>query len=296
LPIGDYTPYNQVRASAQKYSRDPVGSRAIFPVSDVAMRFGIEPEGDAAPAITARLDARGRQFRCTIDGSNAALEMRREPASGGDLPSWETVDSLSRPGGRIIAPNGVTNVEFWHVDQALWLFVDGELLIGGPEAGAYELTPAERILAATGRTLEQLFTLRPDASVNPLGDPRLYRAPSVKWAFEGGPFTLHRVGLDRDLHYQVSPRRTLGGAPSTIAELTDEHFMLCGDNSANSLDARYWDAEYPWITESIHGGETHLGLVHRDLVIGRAFVVYLPSPYSRGWIPMLDVGRMRWIW
>ena len=78
--------------------------------------------------------------------------------------------------------------------------------------------------------------------------------------------------------------------------LSDDHFMLCGDNSANSLDSRYWDVEYPWVTETTHSGEPSPGLVHRDLIIGRAFVVYLPSPYYRGLIPMFDFGKMRWVW
>ena len=293
--IDDYTAYNQLRSSPQAFNRDLIGSRSIFPVSDVSVRFGIEPEGDAKNGAIGLLTARGMQFRCVLDSAGARLERRMQPTTAGDLPEWITIDSAERPGG-FIEPGRVTNVEFWHADQALSLYINGDLVCGGIDDGGYEMSPSERIASSTGRSLESLLTLRTDDRFNPLGDPRNFLPPSVEWSFSGGPFTLHRVGLDRDLHYQVGQRRTLGGHPDLIAELSPDHFMLCGDNSANSLDARFWDIEYPWITESIHGGETHLGLVHRDLIIGRAFVVYLPSPYRRGWIPMLDVGRMRWIW
>lgn len=171
-----------------------------------------------------------------------------------------------------------------------------KLVCGGREDGAYALTPAERVRAATGRSLDALLDQNPSLTTSALADSRIFRRPAPRWRFGGGPFTLYRVGLDRDLHYQVGRNATRGGHPAFPAVLTEDHFMLCGDNSANSLDSRYWDVEYPWITETIHGGEPSFGMVHRDLVIGRAFVVYLPSPYYRGLIPMFDFGKMRWVW
>ncbi|MBZ0172781.1 MAG: S26 family signal peptidase [Phycisphaerales bacterium] len=104
------------------------------------------------------------------------------------------------------------------------------------------------------------------------------------------------MGLDRDLYYQVGRQPTLGGHPNHFPTLGPDDFMMCGDNSPSSSDGRYWSDEYPWVTESIHGGEPRIGLVHRDLLIGRAFVVYLPSPYNRGWVPMFDFSHMRWVW
>lgn len=292
-PVDDYTAYNQTRFGPQPFDRAfGENTRPIFPVSDVAMRLAIEPESGPV-SLTADLTARGMEFRATIDDRGARLEMRRAPTGPGD-EAWRSLDSTDRT--EIIHPGRVTDVEFWHVDQALWLFVDGRVVCGGPEKGAYDLTPSARVGAATGRSLDELLALNPAVTGSALSDTRIYRRPSLRWRFEGGPFTLHRVGLDRDLHYQVSRFQTLGGHPDYFPTLSGDHYMLCGDNSASSSDARFWRDEYPWITETIHGGEPHPGLVHRHLVIGRAFVVYLPSPFSRGRIPMADFSKMRWIW
>ena len=290
-PIDDYTPYNQLRRGAQRWDRGP--GRSIFPVSDVSMRFGIAPEAEGV-SVEGILTARGYEFRGTVDGKGARVEMRRAPTADEPDPAWKLLDGRDAAG--LLPVGTITDVEFWHVDQAVWLFVGGELVCGGTDAGAYVLTPAQRVRAATGRELDELLEQNPGLSSSALADTRIYRRPAPRWRFGGGPFTLHRVGLDRDLHYQVTPGATRGGHPGFFPTLSDEHYMFCGDNSANSEDSRMWDEEYPWITESIHDGVEHLGLVHQDLIIGRAFVVYLPSPYYRGLIPMFDFGKMRWIW
>lgn len=292
-PIDDYTAYNQVRRGAQRWDRDESESKLVFPVSDISMRFGIEPDA-AGLEVKGVLTARGFEFRAAVAADGARIERRTAPTADEPDPAWAVVDSSDKAG--LLPAGKVTNVEFWHVDQALWLFVDGELVCGGIEAGAYELTPAERVLAATGRELGALLEQNPRLDSSALADSRIFRRPAPRWRFSGGGFTLHRVALDRDLHYQIGRNATLGGHPGHFPTLSDEHYMLCGDNSANSLDSRYWDVEYPWITETIHGGVPSYGLVHQDLVIGRAFVVYLPSPYYRGLVPMFDFGKMRWIW
>ena len=292
-PIDDYTAYNQLRNGAQRWDRDERRSKLVFPVSDLSMRFGIEPgaEGVSAEGV---LTARGLEFRAVVGAGVARLGMRTAPTAAEPEPEWRMIDESD---GAVELPAGsITDVEFWHVDQALWLFVDGDLVCGGTEAGAYAMTPAERVRAATGRELSALLEQNPSLTSSALSDSRIYRRPAPRWRFSGGPFTLHRVGLDRDLHYQTGRNATRGGHPAFPAELSDDHYMFCGDNSPNSLDSRYWDVEYPWVTETIQGGEPSFGLVHRDLVIGRAFVVYLPSPYYRGLIPMLDFGKMRWVW
>ncbi|USO00388.1 MAG: signal peptidase I [Phycisphaeraceae bacterium] len=293
-PIDDYTAYNQLRVGPQPFDRVIRDrTRPIFPVSDVSTHFGIEPESGPVK-VTGSLTARGMEFRAVIDDAGAKVELREAPTTESTDIAWRTLDSSNRTG--LITPGRVTNVEFWHVDQALWLFVDGKLVCGGPEKGAYELTPSGRVFASTGRELIELLRLNPNITNSALADTRIYRKPSLRWRFEGGPFTLHRVGLDRDLYYQCGRMPTLGGHPDHFPTLSDDDFMMCGDNSPSSLDSRFWDAEYPWVTESINHGEPQYGLVPRELLIGRAFVVYLPSPFKRGAIPMFDFTRMRWVW
>jgi len=285
--IDDYTPYNQLGDRGQSWDRRYGGRyTAVFPVSDVSVAAGVEP-GEGFEGYEVELAARGRSFRARLSrGGPAMLEMR-----DGEKP-WvvvDTTDGVTLPTGR------ATTVEFWHVDQALWLFVDGQLVAGGVDAGAYELTPAGRVLAATGRSLGDALSRNPSIEGSPLADPSIFRRPELSMRVRGGAM-LHDVTVERDVHYQVTPRPTLGGHPDHFPTLSEEHYFFAGDNSPSSLDGRLWDATEPWIRETIEDGGDTVALVHRDLVIGRAFVVYFPSPLKDGPTPMFDFGRMRWVW
>jgi signal peptidase I len=292
-PIDDYTAYNQLGDRGQAWDRR-IGGRftPIFPVSDVSVGFGLEPTTDTG-SVEIDLSARGMGLRATLTpgegGWSVSLDRRSYET---DAAAWTTLASAD---GVRIAEGRATGVEFWHVDQALWLFVDGELVAGGPEQGAYDLSPAERVRAATGRGLTDVLAQNPSIENSPLGNPRLFRRPELSIRVDG-PVKLHDTTVQRDVHYQISPRPTLGGHPDHFPTLDGDHYFMAGDNSPSSLDGRLWDTTDPWVAESIEHGSGTVALVHRDLVIGRAFVVYFPSPLSDGPIPMLDFGRMRWIW
>lgn len=81
--------------------------------------------------------------------------------------------------------------------------------------------------------------------------------------------------------------------------LNNTQYFMCGDNSPSSLDSRLWQpgagrgAPDPWIADQV---DDTLGVVHKDLLIGKAFVVYFPAPLRETKVPIPDVGRMRWIW
>ncbi|MEM7623003.1 MAG: S26 family signal peptidase [Planctomycetota bacterium] len=294
-PLDDYTPYNQTRSGFQSYARETNRpSLPVFPVSDVAVRLAVEPETDGQ-TVQFDLQARGLELRGVIESGVARLMLR---AAGEADGSWTLVDE-----GDAELPSGaVTNVEFWHVDQALWLFVGGELVAGGTESGGYDLTPAERVRASTGTRLDEWLTQQAEVDRGPLTRPGNYVKPSLSVSFAGGPMVVRRTIVSRDIFYQprtLAPSR--GAHPSSTATLSQDHYMFCGDNSANSEDARAWNVVDPWVSETIHSIDTsirdpHAGLVHRELLTGRAFVVYLPSPVKRFGLPMLDFGRMRWVW
>lgn len=288
-PITDWVAYNVNR------ERQP----EEFPAPDVAMRFGIEPDAGAAPiGIAAVLHASGFEFRAEYDSGAGRVTLRMRPE--GDADGWRTVvDAVAVP--KLVANGAATTVEFWHADQALYFFIDGELVAGGREAGAYELTPAERMNAATGRDLAELMRTLPSANFSILGQPSTYRPTSVRWEFTGGPFTLHRVALERDIYYEHHPSQpTRGAHPLLPVVLNATQYFMCGDNSPSSLDSRLWSASRPgggapdpWIADQV---DDTIGVVHADLLIGKAFVVYFPAPLRETRVPIPDVGRMRWIW
>jgi hypothetical protein len=76
--------------------------------------------------------------------------------------------------------------------------------------------------------------------------------------------------------------------------LNSEQFFMCGDNSSNSEDSRLWldNSINQWVRQEI---DSTPGVVNKDLVVGKAFVVYFPAPLDGGPVLTPDFGRVRWI-
>jgi hypothetical protein len=279
-PINDFYPYNE--ASARGVSN--------FPVGDIRVCFGIKPE-NAGMAAAVEFLARGRQIRIDIKGT--AVTFATKPV-GSDAP-LESLGSTTLP--EPLPAGTATNLEFWHADQELRLYMAEKLVA----SARYEWSPGQRLAAATGITLENL--MKRDDSRDILADPRTYAPTGVQMHFEGGGFTLYRLSVDRDIFYRPDVYRageggkthSLAGTPSggahprSTMNLDGNEFFFCGDNSPASLDGRLWDHPSPYVTAI----DPDMGVVHRDLVIGRAFLVYFPAMEQRR---VVDFGRMRWIW
>ncbi len=269
-----------------------------YPVSDIRLKAGIEPSSGGTGAITVMptIDTRAHQFRGIIEAGTARVQMRPLAAPGKPEAEWTT---LGEGACAAFRPGITTNVEFWHLDQRLELWVDGTLAA----SGNYNWTPAQRIAFATGQSLGQIAAANPNASMQ-LVDARLYVRPRVRWAFAGaggaagpGAFTLHRVGLDRDLHYRPARRNASGRPawathPTTTMRLNGDQFFVCGDNSPASEDSRLWERPDEWVAAQI---DPTVGVVPRDLMLGKAFFVYFPALAGSSPIPMPDFGRLRWI-
>ena len=306
-PLTDINAYNQTYKGfslfAEPGTYPPVNRfRPPFPVSDLAVSLDIKA-GSAPVKLSPVIGTRGMEMRAVIDTATgtASVEMRdqpdpsADPSANTDTP-WTTLDQ-----GRFKGTGRATHrVEFWHVDQALWLFIDAKLVAGGPEKGAYTMTPAQRASAATGRSWDDLeHDVQSGDGVDSLGvfaDQTIYKQPTLRWEFSAGDFTLTNVRVQRDIAYQINQTRpTRGGHPNNFPTMTREEYFMCGDNSANSADSRLWfnDEIAPWVRQEI---DDHPGMVHRDLIVGKAFVVYFPAPLDDGPILTPDVGRVRWIW
>ncbi len=298
------------------YNEFPTGDLRRYSVSDLRMRCGVEP-GAGGLRVDAVIGARGFEFRARIEGERATVSMRPRSADPARQADWEL-----RGEGRVPAlrPGVISNVEFWHVDQSLQLWVDGRRVAHGE----YDWSPARRIRLATEIGVEKVVEEQMDSGVNLLIDEDLYPQPVVHWDFgpaSNGPaaggapgatpaFRLHAVALDRDLFYQPASYHMarfergpvpLGGKPAAATHpmstptLGPDQFFVCGDNSPQSEDGRLWGYPDEWAAHSIDDAAS---VVPRDLLIGRAFFVYFPSLLKgpRGASPMVDFGRMRFIW
>ena len=298
--IDDYYPYNEAIPSP-----GALGGRLeppLFPVSDVRVRAGIEPRGEGL-SVEMRLEARRQEFRVRIAGGKAEIQRRGLHGEAGVKGNdWTTMASGPVP---MLAPRRVYNVEFEHVDQAIAVSVDGVIAA----RAEYDWSPAERLLNATGQTVEAVVAEQEKGGrQNVLSRPDLYQRPDVRLVMEGASFVLRRVGLDRDLFYAPAtmgsdgrPARATSPAPSANLTLAPDQFFVCGDNSPASLDGRLWEGVDEWVEREFSppegGGYTSIGVVPRDLMLGKAFFVYWPSLLYEGRpVPVPDFGRMRFIW
>ncbi len=288
-PIDDRYPYNELPDLPTRGPLPEVTRRPVFPVSDVRMAMGIEPMA-AGLEVAALLDARGHRFKADIAGTHISVSMKSDEDAQGDVWRELAAGELKTP----LPVGKTTNLEVWFVDQTIQVWVDGKLVV----KGAYAWSPALRAEHATGRRAEDI--LAPVERGNPLASPGIYRKPEVRWVFNGAPVKLTRVELDRDIFYQPGIYNTRarmgqpskGTHPSQPCVLGKDHFFVCGDNSPNSLDARLWDAPDPWVAADI---DATIGVVPRDLLIGKAFFVYFPGILKDRKLPVPDVGRMRFI-
>lgn len=296
-PIRDYYAYDEIDGGSAT-------AHARFPVGDLSLSAGIKPEAPGTEASLVVL-ARRHEFRALVQPGKAQLQMRPQPSliatpdnPAPDVP-WTTLLNVDWPG--LLPAGEVTNLEFWHVDQTLQLWKEGRLIA----KTRYDWTPGQRLQYATslGKDWEEQLRANPMA----LSSGEGYQAVSVRFDFSGGPLTLYRVALARDIYYQPSnyadrnlfgERHSRAGQPALAThpnqplQLHADQFFCCGDNSPASLDGRLWDKPEPWVREL----DATPGIVPRDMLIGKAFFVYFPAPSWRGTIPILDFGRMRFIW
>jgi signal peptidase I len=282
--IDDWTAYNQ----------GANGSTITETVCDIRVGAGVT-RAQAGLRMTLQLVARSHVFEFIVTEDSAAVRMR--PLAG--VAEWvEDVQPISLgKAGKVFA------VEFWHVDQSMSIYLDGERVA----YLEYDWLPLNRLRYATGTpaelasSVDRMIEMRPDPA-------------EIAWRFEGSPVALHRVRVDRDLHYQatlmrgsganlprqgyadlVGPGWGFGTHPTKPAVLGPDHFWMLGDNSARSQDGRVWGSPHMLVAEQIDPSPF---VVHRKLMIGKAWVVYFPAMYplsDRGASFIPDFGRMRFI-
>jgi len=112
--------------------------------------------------------------------------------------------------------------------------------------------------------------------------------------FGAGRLTLAHLAIFRDIHYTSGQGgRATDGEPF---ELHDDEFFVLGDNSPNSLDARYWRTP----GRANNGIVYRAGVVPRDYLVGKALFVYWPSgfkPFAKFPVAAVpNVGKMRLIY
>lgn len=287
-PVRDFNAYNS--------HATPTPARARFAVSDVRLSTTLRPV-HAGLRVAAVVEARRHEFRVELDGASGAyaLRMRSKPADATQPAGpWKDLAAGIEPRATLPAGKART-LEFWHVDQTLQLWMDGALVA----SGQYDWSPQLRVLYAFDAELADV-----ERAPGILLDGGRAPSPKLRWEFAPSQAGLEitRLSVMRDIHYEAARFNTPGhsklGQPATATHpsqplrLGPDQFFVCGDNSPSSLDGRLWDKPAPWAAAI----DPTMGVVPRELLVGKAFFVYFPSPHRRVGLPIPDAGRLRWIW
>ncbi len=297
--LDDWSSYNAMRMAYDAMRRSPRGMadrdwrlETCFPVSDLRLCATIECAQLAAFTSTFTLTARSATMKFSIKGSGEVTVTRSVMESGELL---DTANAKFAP-----RTDGLLSFECWHVDQQLWVFINGSRVLQMP----YEFKSLDDRVTASmfGRTVEQYVRRHTDAHAP--------TPPRLAWTFDtAAPFTLRGVRIDRDLYYRpvlhdANNQFTINGdylsGPGFAtnyeepARLSDHEYVMLGDNSSASRDGRLWGRPHALTLKTF--GDAQPGVVPREMIVGKAWAVYFPAPIVAPPLPFApDFGRIRFI-
>lgn len=283
IPLDDWVAYNMF---------SPVPT---FPTSDLLIAATITPDA-AGGSAEFELTARSHVMQATFTDADVRLAMWHV-----DTPEDRVELTAQTPGLR---PGRASRLEIEHRDQQIIVRVNGNAVL----THAYDWSPRQRLVYSRGLT----GTAMTDTQLV----RHLPQAPQLQWQVQGAPMTVGAMTVDRDLFHRRDLIRSAGQkhaapagredeirpgqpaaatSPETILTLKDDQFFMLGDNSGRSNDGRLWGWPAPMVAELY---DPDPFVVHRDLLIGKAFAVYFPASHGltsggTGFIP--DFGRLRFI-
>ena len=283
------------------------------PIADLAFEANWTPSSEAG-SLRWILEANQHRFEVERVADVVRVRMRDDVwAEEGPDAGWTEWKSATVDP---VAPDVPNRMTVWHADQRLTVWHEGEPILELP----YDWSARERLGFSRKRlvTSDELNTLR-QGDTPSTGDPveaPVAKSAVLKLEFSGGPCTLQDVQVARDLYHRAqrnndrtdsNPARPevldrcsptgwgFGTHPSNLAELGPDQFLMMGDNSGASHDGRFLGAPSPFVSTMVD--ETPY-VVHRDLLVGRAWCVYFPWLLPLGgdgptWVP--NIGELRLI-
>jgi len=280
IRIDDWLPYNMLMPTTRQE-----------PIADIRVSASLTPTTKALVADFT-LEAMGLRYVWQVKTSSCSLVL--STLNGEELKSVDTECDGFEVG---IA----TRVEFWHADQLMSMYINGKRVA----QLQYDFGPEERLRMATGAG--------PNVPIEEIAGQGQSPA-KLTWHFDGSPLSITRLQVGHDLYYRSSrlPSRAtknptllgneqlvalgspaFGTHPDKLAVLGDDQFMMAGDNSAYSLDGRLWGNPDEFVAAQFDDSPF---VVHRDLLIGKAWSVYWPAANRLGSLPIIpDFGRIRFI-
>ena len=258
------------------------GTLGLHWVSDLALEADVEVQRDQGELLLLLVKG-GLNYTCRID-----IATGKATLAIGD----SSVDFVGADGVRDPAPVGQTSIQGANTYRVRFSNVDAEL----------RLWINDRRIEFSGPTTYEIRqSLRPVTSATDPGD----LAPAGIGT-RGAAVTTQRLRVLRDVYYVATRGQThheyrgfhdqeilrILDEPDEWPEtrlfdeqdsfemaLKDDQLFPLGDNSPQSSDARMWDANF----------------VQRDLLIGKALLIYWPHPWYRPVPYFPNFKRMRLI-
>ena len=159
------------------------------------------------------------------------------------------------------------------------------MLSGGIETGRFEkfeFANVDHLLVFRWGEKRFTYDLSKDEDFQPVNG--LYEKPPTVRLFASGPTQIRHIGLYRDIFYmgeELIASRATKEIPFTLDK---DQFFVCGDNSNNSLDGRFWST--PGLSNNEH--PYRVGIVPRDYMMGKAVMVY----WSQAFRPVDNLPSM----
>lgn len=208
--------------------------------SDIMVRFYAETRS-AQGRIGAVLSKYGVEYQGWVD-LEGQMTLARKGAAGSEVLKSRAISAVPQ--------NRPTQLQFENVDHLLTLTYGQEKLQIDLKGA---IDPADR---------------HPDAP------PQVYITGA-------GKLTLGHISIYRDIHYtSTGAGRTYRAVAGKPFQLNSDEFFVMGDNSPNSLDARWWRTPK---TSSRGQAPPRAGIVPRDYLVGKAMFVYWPTGFKFPW-------------
>ncbi|MEN8128309.1 MAG: signal peptidase I [Planctomycetota bacterium] len=165
--------------------------------------------------------------------------------------------------------------------------------VGGIETGQFEkfeFANVDQQLVLRWGDKRFSCDLSKDESLQPVNGH--YEKPPMVQIFASGPAQIRHIGLYRDTFYMGEESIALRATKENPFPLGDDEFFVCGDNSNNSLDGRFWSVP------GVSNGEIpySVGVVPRDYLMGKAVMVYWSQAFQpAGELPsmILNLGNLK---
>jgi signal peptidase I len=287
--ISDFTAYNTEKTDDMSYGLLEPGYHqlGLHWVGDLAVEADVHVASESGAVILELVEG-GRRFQCRID-----------VVTGEAALSIDGLESYRPKASTSVRGQGTYHLLFANVDDQLTLWANGDAVefdtqttygrLGNTLPTRADLEPVRIGSHGAKLRVEALKVHRDTYYIaaksergsggfgGPITDYQWDAAMRYHWTSPEDNFRELKEAMSDPERYRAFAEHRR----SVQFELKADQFLVLGDNSAESKDSRLWGSEH-----KPNGGYL-AHFVSRELLIGKALVIYWPHSLDR--IPYLDI-------